>query len=671
MTAPVLSPTEAAQGALAAELAEVRAHLERHAGRRDAAAGPESATAAVPRPRAGGEAPAGAADGPLDRLSAIFGLSAFERRILVLCAGVELDAAFAAACAAARGDATLTEPTFGLALAALPDAHWSALAPAGPLRHWRLLEVVQAGRLVSSPLRIDERVLHHLVGVDQLDERLSALAEPVQTEPLRVPSHQAVAERLARAWAAAADSPAPPALQLWGADPASRRAVAAAAAARLGLRLWAVAAEHLPGDPRELDALARLWERDVVLGGNALLLDGDGVDTDDPRARAAIGQAAETAGVAVVTSTKDRRQRRHRRSLAFEVRHPTSDEQHQLWRTALEGTGGSDVVDDLVGQFDLTAPAIAEACAEVIGPAGELHDGDSTPGRVAAELWEACRTKARPALGELAQRIEPAATWDDLVLPAPQRGVLGQLALHVRHRVTVYERWRLGRGGARGLGTTALFVGPSGTGKTLAAEVLAGDLRLDLYRIDLSQVVSKYIGETEKNLRRVFDAAEAGGAVLLFDEADALFGKRSEVRDSHDRYANIEVSYLLQRMEAYRGLAILTTNAKEALDPAFLRRIRFVVSFPFPDASLRADIWRRVFPPEAPTVGLEPERLGRLNLAGGSIRNIAVNAAFLAAEADQPIGMGHLAGAARAEYAKLEKPLSTAELAGLESGGPA
>ena len=198
----------------------------------------------------------------------------------------------------------------------------------------------------------------------------------------------------------------------------------------------------------------------------------------------------------------------------------------------------------------------------------------------------------------------------------------------------------------------------------MAGEVLASELKLDLYRIDLSQVVSKYIGETEKNLRRVFDAAEESGAILLFDEADALFGKRSEVKDSHDRYANIEISYLLQRMEAYSGLAILTTNMKSALDTAFLRRLRFVVQFPFPDAAQRAEIWRRIFPAQTPTDGLDFTQLARLQVAGGNIRNMALNAAFLAAEANQPVGMGHLLHAAKSEYAKLERPLAEAEIGG-------
>ena len=228
----------------------------------------------------------------------------------------------------------------------------------------------------------------------------------------------------------------------------------------------------------------------------------------------------------------------------------------------------------------------------------------------------------------------------------------------------MYDTWGFASKGSRGLGISALFAGDSGTGKTMAAEVLANDLELDLYRIDLSQVVSKYIGETEKNLRRVFDAAESGGAILLFDEADALFGKRSDVKDSHDRYANIEISYLLQRMEAYRGLAILTTNMKSALDRAFLRRIRFIVQFPFPDAANRAEIWRRIFPEETPTDGLVFEKLSRLNVAGGNIRNIALYAAFLAADSEVPVGMAHILRAARVEYAKMERALTEGEIGG-------
>ncbi len=212
-----------------------------------------------------------------------------------------------------------------------------------------------------------------------------------------------------------------------------------------------------------------------------------------------------------------------------------------------------------------------------------------------------------------------------------------------------------------GLGIAALFAGESGTGKTMAAEVLAGHLGLGLYRIDLAGVVSKYIGETEKNLRSIFDAAERGGAILFFDEADALFGKRSEVKDSHDRYANIEVNYLLQRMEDFRGLAILATNRKSSLDSAFVRRLRFIVDFPLPDQSHRLQIWRSVFPQEAELRGIDFPFLSRLEIPGGHIRNIALNAAFMAASEGGPIGMAQVMRSARREYAKMERLVQESE----------
>jgi hypothetical protein len=344
-----------------------------------------------------------------------------------------------------------------------------------------------------------------------------------------------------------------------------------------------------------------------------------------------------------------------------EVPIPSPGEQEAQWREVLgeTGEGLNGAVRRVTHHFRMGLDGMRSVGTRL---QAERHARGGTVPEGA--LWDACRAQARPRLDDLAQRIEPQARWDHLVLPMAQREVLRQMAAGVAQRVGVHEGWGFGGGGGRGSGMAALFVGASGTGKTLAAEVVAGEVGLDLYRIDLSQVVSKYIGETEKNLSRVFDAAEEGGAILLFDEADALFGKRSEVRDSHDRYANIEVSYLLQRMETYQGLAILTTNLRGALDPAFLRRIRYLVQFPFPGQAERAEIWRRVFPPEAPTEGLDPERLGRLTAAGGNIRNIALNGAFLAAAANEPIRMGHLLQAARAEYAKLEKPLLQGEVDG-------
>ena len=341
--------------------------------------------------------------------------------------------------------------------------------------------------------------------------------------------------------------------------------------------------------------------------------------------------------------------------MRLDVNRGSTGEQRDLWASAMGPVAGplDGHLDALAAQFHLDAESIQNIGASVLA-----EEAVPSAEPLETRLWDACRARAQPRMDSLAQRIEPVATWDDLVLPAPALDRLREITVHVRHRARVYGDWGFALRGARGLGISALFAGGSGTGKTLAAEVIAHELRLDLYRIDLSQVVSKYIGETEKNLRRVFDAAEEGGAILLFDEADALFGKRSEVKDSHDRHANIEVSYLLQRMECYRGLAVLTTNRRNDLDSAFLRRIRFVITFPFPDAPQRAEIWRRIFPVETPLGGLDYDRLARLNIPGGNIRNIALHAAFHAAETGGPVQMEHIRCAAEVEFTKLERSWS-------------
>jgi hypothetical protein len=643
---------------LRAALTVVRRSLEAHAARR--AGGDGGDEAAVAARRAAAVAAAELRLPPsLELLAGTFGLSSFEREVLLLCAGVELDAGFAPLCAAAHGDPARAYPTLGLALAALPDAHWSALTPQAPLRYWRLVEVDAGPALTSSPIRVDESILHYLNGLPHGDERLAGLVTPVPAAGLLAPSHRELAERVAKVWPGGGDG-SPPVLQLCGPDASARRAVAAQVTAAMGLRLFELPAELVPVGPADLDGLVRLWERHAVLGAGALLVDGDGLDATDTQRVGATARLLEQVGTTMIVSARERWRLRSRPTLTFDVARPGMAEQRSMWREVLGPAPAArdGLVDRLVGQFRLSATAIRAAADEARQGLDDLDLG--------RRLWAACRVQARPAMEGVAQRVDTAADWADLVLPERQRHVLGAIVLHVRWRARVYEEWGFAAKGARGLGISALFAGASGTGKTLAAEVLANRLRLDLYRIDLSQVVSKYIGETEKNLGRVFDAAEDGGAVLLFDEADALFGKRSEVKDSHDRYANIEVSYLLQRMEAYRGLAILTTNLKSALDQAFLRRIRFVVEFPYPDDDQRAEIWRRVFPASTPLGDLDWAKLSRLNLAGGNIRNIALHGAFLAADHGEPVTMAHLLDATRNEYAKLERPLTEAEIGGWE-----
>lgn len=592
----------------------------------------------------------------LNHVCDLFGLSTFERDILVLCAGVELEADFATLCATAQNNPQRSYPTFSLALAVLPDAHWSALAPKAPLRRWKLIEIGPGNTLTTSPLRIDEQILHYLTGVRGLEERLVAFGIPVDaTEPL-VPSHWQLVEQLVATWARASqDAPELPMLQLCGKDSATLKSIAASVCTQLELTPFAIAVEQFPTDLQSLNLIKRLWEREFLLNDVALLLELDTSEPLDAKQTSAIAYFTERVQAPVILLSRDRVRQRQRQLLTYEVSSPTLSEQRLLWEKALHPLEPlPELIEPLISHFTLSGAEIQAACTRAA----------TQPENLKTHLWQFCRSQARPRLDELAQRMDSSVSWEDLILPEAEQQVLRDAATQLRHRTRVYDHWGFGGKSQRGLGMSALFAGASGTGKTLAAEVLANELQLDLYRIDLSAVVSKYIGETEKNLGRVFDAAEAGGVILLFDEADSLFGKRSDVKDSHDRYANMEVSYLLQRMEAYRGLSVLTTNLKNSIDQAFLRRIRFIVQFPFPDATQRSLIWQRVFPPQTPTEGLDFAKLAKLNVAGGTIRNIALNAAFIAAEAGQPVQMQHILQAARNEYTKLERPLTDAEVKG-------
>ena len=590
----------------------------------------------------------------LETLCAVFNLNLFERYVLLLCAGVELSASIAQLCITCQGNNQFAYPTFSLALAALPESDWSALTPIAPLRRWRLIEVVGDQSLTQNRIRIDERILHYLTGVSYLDDRLQGLIELLPVCQTLAPSHSQLAQQIVKLWSTKQQRPI---IQLSGDESDSKGEIATFACKNLSIQLHSIRAIYIPLAIAEREALTRLWEREAFLSSSALLLDCDDLDNTD-RMRVIIPFIENIQGLVIVTAREPLRIRK-RPVIRLEVNRLSINEQRSLWQDALVPLNLNGQIDQLVSQFSLSAGMIHTICSQVTN----LNYPDSSE-ELVNQVWDTCRIQARLRLDDLAQRIKPIAHWDDLILPQPQHQILRDIVAQVKQRTKVYDTWEFAIRGANGLGISALFAGASGTGKTMAAEVLAHELQLDLYRIDLSQVVNKYIGETEKNLRRVFDAAEAGGAILLFDEADALFGKRSDVKDSHDRYANIEVSYLLQRMEAYRGLAILTTNLKNALDTAFLRRLRFIVEFPFPNIAQRLEIWRRMFPVKMPTEGIDFSKLARLNVAGGNIRNIALNAAFLAADAGEPVKMIHLLRAAHSEYAKLEKPLADVEVRG-------
>ena len=592
----------------------------------------------------------------LIRLARRLGLSQFDTDILLLCAAMELDTTVAGLCASTYGDPAQPYPTFALALSIFDEPSWDALSPEGPLRRWRLIEISQpTGRaLTASAIRADERIVNFIKGLNHLDDRVAPFvsvvpAEAADTKALP-PSQQEAVDRIAAT--VRVDAQALP-VQLLGNDSESKYLVAQRVAAALGLALCRATPELLPPNAADLELLARLWRRETILLPLALHVDARSVDRlTDGHAVSLKRFLERTGGVLFVDTVEAWPVARG--THIFDVAKPLAAEQRDLWLEEL-GSEQAETAASLAGQFDMSAPAIRRIAEEVKAATGD-------PQAVHDAAWAKAATHTRLRVDSLAQRIDARATWDDIVLPATETALLRQISAHVAGRTRVYDDWGFRARMNRGLGVSAVFAGESGTGKTMAAEVIANELKLGLHRIDLSAVVSKWVGESEKNMQRLFNAAEDGGGILFFDEADALFGKRTEVQHSQDRFANIEVSYLLQRMESYRGLVILATNMKTALDRAFVRRLNFIVNFPFPGVDERRRIWARAFPDDVPREPLDLDRLARLNLTGGNVHNVALTAAFMAAHRGMKVSMPLVLESARMELRKLEKPINESEL---------
>lgn len=592
-------------------------------------------------------------------VSLVLGLTEFERSVLLLCAAMELDTQIASFCAKVQDDAQRPYPTYALALALFDQPVWDVVSPERPLRSWRLIEIHQSGAqpLTVSPIKADERIVNYLKGLNYLDDRLNSLLSPLSIadedsspDSLLAPSQQQVVDAIVDQ-VVVTNWDHLPLIQLLGSDRASKQLVALSVADQIGIPLYRMRVELLPTHASELETLVRLWQREMQLYPVALYLDGEPIESGNPNSPAvALRTFLDSTQGLFFLDLREQSGSFDQPTLSFEVAKPLPIEQLQAWQQVL---GRSHYTAWLAGQFNLNLSEIQQIATTTNLDHPAAND----------RLWDACLLRTRPRLDTLAQRLDAKATWDDLVLPEAETNLLRQIVAQVRHRSTVYDEWGFRDRMNRGLGVNALFAGESGTGKTMAAEVIANELRLNLYRIDLSAVVSKYIGETEKNLRKLFDAAEDGGAILFFDEADALFGKRSEVKDSHDRYANIEINYLLQRIEAYSGLAILATNLKASMDSAFLRRLRFMINFPFPSLGDRQRLWEKVFPPQIPKAAdLDYVWLARMPLTGGSIINIALNAAFAAAASEErQITMPILLAAAKTEFRKLDRPTNEAD----------
>ncbi|MFI1282118.1 AAA family ATPase [Streptomyces sp. NPDC020858] len=602
---------------------------------------------------------------PLDVLATRFALAPLDLDLLLVALAPDLDARFEQLYGYLNDDLTRRRPTVGLALELCGRTGAAAarfrLSPAAPLVAGGLLEVTEPERPpLSRVLVVPDRVTAHLLGDTSPDPRLAGVLGEATDDPAVDPaeSHRAVA--------AAGSGTGHVHLRTRGGDPVG---LAAAALRACGLSPLALDASALAHHARTVPELARAAAREARLTGAGVLLGPveELPDKPDERARLLRTLCTELRGIPLFTYGAGGWEPAWAADtpVALTVAAPDPDRQAVRWRHALERAAGE---HGATGEADALARSVSAHRLD----AGQLRRAAGAAVRTAAldgravspeDLRTAVRAQNGAGLARLARRVEPAVGWDDLVLPAPTLRGLRELAVRARHRDQVLGQWGMRPGGGRGRGVIALFAGSSGTGKTMSAEVVAADLGMDLYVVDLSTVVDKYVGETEKNLERIFTEASAVNAVLLFDEADAIFGKRSEVKDSHDKHANMESAYLLQRMESFDGIAILTTNLRANLDEAFTRRLDVVADFPVPDAAQRLALWERCLGDRLPRAG--DLDLGfcaeRFELAGGSIRACAVTAAYFAAASGEPLTMPQVVTAVAQEYRKLGRLLLEGE----------
>jgi DNA polymerase III delta prime subunit len=625
-----------------------------------------------------------AATAPFELLQQCFGLSDFDLDAVVIALAPELDLRYERLYGFLQDDVTRRGPTVDLVLnlrtasAQEKIASLARFAPDAPLVRNGVVQLVPDPQhvqpsLLAHYLKLDRQIVDLLLGHGGLDPRLAAFARLIEPSEgfdglqLEADTKRGL-QTLAREARGTRRS-----LKLYfrGTGGIGKSAAAEALARELGLKFLHADLRRAHEPAAEFETAFKLLFREAWLKGALPYLDGIDVLRGEPRS-ASYGRflttLSEHPGIAVLAGEQAWPPAGWDLAniVCVTFGMPDFAARQECWNDNLAKLGiptSACEIDALAGRFRLTPAQIASAAASARGQAlwraaasaGEREASLSASPPSLSDLFAGARAQSGRELERLARKLEPKQGWNDIVLPPDQTAQLHEICDQARLRHLIYGAWGFGRKLSTGKGLNVLFAGPPGTGKTMAAEVMATALALDVYKIDLSQVVSKYIGETEKNLDRIFVAAETANAILFFDEADALFGKRSEVKDSHDRYANIEIGYLLQKMEEYEGIAILATNLRQNIDDAFLRRLQSIVDFPFPDENYRRRIWEVVFPPEAPLgpdVDFAP--LARdVRLAGGSIKNIAVSAAFYAAADGQAIEMKHLIRAARREHQKL------------------
>jgi len=618
----------------------------------------------------------------LPQVQGLFALSPFELDVIIVCLAPELDTRYERLFGYLHDDVTRRRPSVDLVLTLLcRDDDERAMArraffSSNRLFRYRLVQFIEDGggarSLLSRGLKLDEGIAHYLPGGREPDPRIAFCSRLIQPEKQpgatgNVPGFSAFFH----------DYVSNPASEQWialfhGQDRLRQAETARCVCAREGIPLLHVDLAALAEGEMPFERSIPLVFRDAALKAAAVYADNvDALARDgekDTSRLHSLERAMEELGWVTFLAGRNPVELSDslKRQLLFaeEFPRPEYPERKRLWHE-LAGNGqfslDDPLLDDLAGRFRFTRREIQNAVA-LAGTRAAVRDGGRS--RVTrADLEAACRGESNARLLTFARKLVSGYRWEDLVLPEAQKTQLREIIDYIRNHEAVYSEWGFGGKHSLGKGVNILFSGPSGTGKTMAAGIMAMELGLDIYKIDLSTVVSKYIGETEKNLNRIFKEAETSNAVLFFDEADALFGKRTEVKDSHDRYANIEVNYLLQKMEEHEGIVILATNLSKNVDDAFLRRVHFALSFPVPEKGERLLMWQRVFPPEAPLgQDIDFEFLARrLKIAGGNIKNIAVGAAFLARSDNNPIAMRHIMLAARREFQKIGKLFAKAD----------
>jgi SpoVK/Ycf46/Vps4 family AAA+-type ATPase len=611
----------------------------------------------------------------LHMLSDLFNLQPFEVDVLLICLAPELDLRYEKLYSYLQNDVTKKWPQVDLVINLLIPSIEERIkgreyfSPEAPLIKNRLIHLTgnvpdDRSSLLSKFIKVDERIINYLMGVDEVDPRIRnffTVLEPkssINNLILAEEKKNALAE-LIRWHSRMRDAVI---FHFHGTHGTGKKTTAEIICKELDTFLLVVDSKSLTGE--EPTETLILILREALLQKSSLYLEGFDVLLKDEESgipfNILINELDRFAGWIFLSgehSWEPKRILNNHRLVNYAFFVPDFPLRKQLWKSFLNHNYdlSKDVdIDALASKFKLSGGQIRDAIFTACNIAMANNPGGSTLSM--PDLYQGCKAQSNKKLTTLAKKIEPHHTWEDLVLPADNAEQLKEVSGYIKHKGTVYTDWGFDKKLSLGKGLNILFTGPSGTGKTMAAGIIAGEVGLDLYKIDLSGIVSKYIGETEKNLKKIFKEAETSNAILFFDEADALFGKRSEVKDSHDRYANIEINYLLQKMEEHEGIVILATNFKKNMDEAFLRRLHFTIEFPLPDEMYREIIWRNIFPEETPVEkSLDFKFLASFKITGGNIKNIALSAAFLAVGDSHIITMEHIIRAVKREFQKMGK----------------